>query len=485
MMAERVFTCGSDRNACPSAVADRRPGHVTVVNLVRIVLAVVGIALAMRLDAAGTGEPARTVFQNVHVLTMAEQGALRDATVVVEGGRITRISSGPGASPVEGRIIDGRGRTLMPGLADMHVHYWSESAGPLFLSNSITTVRNPWGTAQSLILDAGAKRGVLVGPHIYSSGPLMDGPEPIWGEGSIKLTSPEQAVGAVESQRTTGYRAVKLYEGLTPEIYRAAVQAAKDRDMQVWTHVPMSMRVEDVISLRVDSIEHLDNVGDSVFAGDGDADYFEAWANADPERMQELAARSAEAAVWHSPTLSVIAKRYEYGADAEAFFRREEAAYVGPGLSEWWRGSAARMGEYDDERRAAAANQKAFVKLLYDTGAPLLIGTDTPNPFVLPGFAIHDEMAMFVEAGIPVLEVLRIATAEAARFLREEGEWGVVAVDARADLVLLDADPRDDPSTLARPLGVMVNGHWHDADSLSRELAALRESNRAAATAAD
>ena len=309
----------------------------------------------------------------------------------------------------------------------------------------------------------------------------MDGPEPIWGEGSIKLTSPEQAVGAVESQRTTGYRAVKLYEGLTPEIYRAAVKAAKNRGMQVWTHVPIGMRVEEVIALGVDSIEHLDNVGDSVYAGEGDADYFPAWANADPDRMRELAALSAEAGVWHSPTLSVIAKRYEYGADAEAFFRRDEAAYVGPGLTEWWRGSAARMGDYDDERRAAAANQKAFVKLLYDAGAPLLIGTDTPNPFVLPGFAIHDELAMFVEAGIPVADVLRIATAEAARFLREEGEWGVVAAGARADLVLLDADPREDLSTLARPQGVMVNGNWYGAESLSRELAALREKNRAAA----
>ncbi|TDI40436.1 MAG: hypothetical protein E2P02_16950 [Acidobacteria bacterium] len=113
--------------------------------------------------------------------------------------------------------------------------------------------------------------------------------------------------------------------------------------------------------------------------------------------------------------------------------------------------------------------------MLYDAGVPLLIGTDTPNPFVIPGFAIHDELAAFVDAGIPVDEVLRIATADAAKFLREEGQWGVVAADARADLVLLDGDPRDDLSVLRRPAGVMVNGHWYDSAILSDALDKLRE----------
>ncbi len=175
--------------------------------------------------------------------------------------------------------------------------------------------------------------------------------------------------------------------------------------------------------------------------------------------------------------------RYEYADDPDAFFAMPEAGYIGSGLANWWRASAANMGAFDETKQAATENQRVFARMLYEAGAPMLIGSDTPNPFVLPGFAIHDELEAFVEIGIPVDEVLRMATADAATFLREGGEWGVVAAGARADLVLLDADPRDDLTTLRRPAGVMMNGHWYDAAYLGAELDELRQSIEAAAAA--
>ena len=208
---------------------------------------VLGMLMILSAGAAFSDDRAVTVFRNVQVLTMTDAGAIPSATVTVEDDRIVSVVTDAGEAHDGARLIDGSGKTLMPGLADMHVHYWSEAQGVLYLANSVTTLRNPWGSAATLNLDAGAKRGSYIGPHVYNSGPLMDGPEPIWGEGSLQLTTPEQAIGAVESQRATGYRAVKLYEGLTPEIYAAAVKAAKDRDMQVWTHVPEGMTVEEVV----------------------------------------------------------------------------------------------------------------------------------------------------------------------------------------------------------------------------------------------
>ena len=358
------------------------------------------------------------------------------------------------------------------------VHYFSANEGPLFLANGVTAVRNLWGTSETFIHDARSKAGTTPGPHVYTSGPLMDGPEPIWGDQSVRITTPEEVVGAIDSQRAVGFTAVKLYEGLSAEAYRAAVAAAKEHDLQVYTHVPGSLTVDEVIALEVDSIEHLDNIADYAYvAGDAEAPagYFRQWSNASEARLRELARLSAETGVWHSPTFAVIAKRYEYGAEPDVFFELPESGYVGPYLADWWRDSASRMTAYDDEKRRAAARQLVFIGMLYDLEAPLLIGTDTPNPFVLPGFAIHDELDAFVAAGIPVADVLKIATAEAARFLREEGQWGVVAEGARADLVLLHDDPIEDLSTLRSPAGVMVNGHWYGADRLARELAAAKE----------
>lgn len=416
------------------------------------------------------------VFENVRVLPMTGGKSIDNARVVVRDDRIVVVEGmSDGTRPVGATVIDGTGKTLTPGLADMHVHYWPET-GPMYIANSITTVRNLWGNLDSEAWDVSAKTGAIVAPHHYFSGPLMDGPEPIWGEGSVRIASVDQVVGAIEAQRSAGFKAVKLYEGLTPDIYRAAVAAAQERDMQVWTHTPGGLTYEDVIALGVDSIEHLNNVQDLVVPDGfevipGNAGYLTAWSVAVPDKMTELAQKTSEAGVWNAPTYTVTMPQTEYEANADAFFARPEMAYLGPGLVGWWRGTVDPDAADNIEiARTAAQNYRMMIKALYDAGAPLLIGTDSPNPFTIPALAIHDELQAFVDAGIPVEEVLRIATSEAARFFGEEGQWGVIAPDARADLVLLDTDPLTDLSTFKRPLGVMMNGHWYDRAAIDAGL---------------
>ncbi len=365
-----------------------------------------------------------TLFKQVRVITMTDAGELTRADLRVRGGRIDAIDSDLPATG-NARVIDGEGLTLMPGLADMHVHYGSEGEGALYLANSITTVRNLWGSARILALGTRAAAGVAAGPNIYTCGPLMDGPNPVWGNRSLMIDSPEQAIGAIEAQRTTGYRAVKLYEGLTPEIYRAAVQAARKRGLQVWTHTPRSMTVDEVLALGVDSLEHFNDVSQAIYPlaeGQEMPGKAARWAGADPALMRAFAERSAASGVWHSPTYTVIADRYRHAADPQAWFARPEIDLLDPGLERWWRQSLDRMTPLNAEMRSAARNQRRLIGLLHEAGAPLLIGTDSPNPFVIPGYAIHDELAAFVAAGISRRHVLEIATREAARFLEEEGE---------------------------------------------------------------
>mgnify|MGYP003700307849 CR=1 FL=1 len=432
---------------------------------------------AIENDAA-TNRPhesgATFVFDNVRVLTMTDAGVLENARVVIADGKI--VSAGPlvGKDVPEGAIIiDGTGKTLMPGLADMHVHYFGEGEGPLYLANSVTTVRNMWGTAETLRLADRVAQGMSTGPNIYTSGPLMDGADPVWGEDAMEIISPQRAEGAIESQRATGYNAVKLYAKLTPETYRAAVAAAKARDMQIWTHVPGLMTVEDVISLEVDSIEHLDGYHTALAAPDKkNSSSIERWQSADPAQMESLAELTAAAGVWNTPTLAVIYSRYIYGDDAEAFFAKPEAALIDVEISDWWRGGVRYYDGTTPVAEDAGARQREFIKALYDAGAGLLIGTDTPNPFVLPGYAIHDELAGFAAAGIPVEDVLRVATVDAARFLGEEDAFGMVAPGLRADLVLLDRDPIADLDTLRDPAGVMVSGRWHARTDLNSMLEA-------------
>lgn len=308
------------------------------------------------------------------------------------------------------------------------------------------------------------------------------GPNRSGGAGAIAASSPAIIEGIIESQRASGYKAVKLYELLDAATYRAGVRAAKEKGLQVWTHVPVALSLDDVMALGVHSIEHLDDYAPVVRASnapaltprDGISDTLQLWADADPEKIDQLAVRLSESEIWSSPTLAVVLSRYFNGADPDGYFARDEAAYLGPGLRQWWTGSAEAIARSVDAARIAQAPIKAMVRSLHARGAGLLIGTDAPNPFTALGFSIHDELAHFEDAGIPTADVFRIATREAARFLNAETDFGVIAPGARADLVLLAADPRTDLDTLRAPLAVIVNGHYYSRERIDEDLARLR-----------
>lgn len=423
-----------------------------------------------------TQERGVTVFENVRVLTMTDTGTVEGVTVIVEGDRISSVTRSAVEPPSGSRVIDGSGMTLLPGLADMHVHV--PEFGPLFLANGITTVRQPWGQTFSLTGDALAKAGVIAGPHIYASGPIMDGENPTV-PGSLVVTNPDAARGAIAAQAAMGFRAIKLYHGLDAQTFSAAVSAAHELDMQVWAHTPSALTYDDMLALGVDSIEHLWWVQYSLMDSPPNpalpvlAQAVSGWNRVEDRNMPDLAARTAEAGLWNVPTLTTQTQLYEYAANAEEFFKRPEMEYLGPGLIQFWQARQGQMAAAAEVMRAGRPGRERWVKALFDAGAGLLVGTDTPNPFVVPGYSFHEEMDNLSRAGIPNDALLRMATSEAARFLDEEGEFGVVAVGARADLILVEGDPLTDLEVLRRPSYVMVNGHLRDRADLQRELDAL------------
>ncbi|MBX2798354.1 MAG: amidohydrolase family protein [Myxococcales bacterium] len=418
---------------------------------------------------------ALVVFDNVRILTMDEGRVIESGRVVVDGTTISAVVDAADTdSPPGAVVIDGTGMTLLPGLADMHVHYGDVGESCLYVANSITTVRNLWGTERHFRYDALAKSGEIIGPHVVTAAPLMDGPKPVWGEASIRITSPQMAVGAVESQRASGYPAVKLYEGLSEEAYRAAVSAAQERQLQVWTHVPRAMTVQQVLELGVDSIEHFDDYAAAV-ASDGLSPTNqrfpanEQWASASDDKIAAIARLTKDNGVWNAPTLALLHKRFEAMGDVDALLARPEMAYVSTPLKQWWSRSLQWMPRTAPFAAKAAPRQLALVAALHERGAGLLIGTDSPNPYLVPGFAIHDELEAFRQAGLDRAEVLRIATVQAARFL-DDPTFGRVRPDLRADLVLVEGDPRQDLGVLRDPVGVMVNGHYRDRAALKASL---------------
>jgi hypothetical protein len=371
---------------------------------------------------------------------------------------------------------------LAPGIADMHVHYQDPNVGILMLANSITTIRNPSGFGigngpdTTLGLQASTMRGEVVGPFIYSSGQLIDGPGSFWGP-TVVVDTVERVRERVREDAAAGYPAVKLYAALSPEQFRAGVEEARAHNLQVYSHVPASMSLEDVLALRVDSIEHLDGFERSL-GGEGQG-MQSRWAAAPADRIAPLAQRVAGSGVWQTPTLIVNLAPSRAFVDLAAADAAPELRYAHQGLLDFWHGYTARIPAGTDLAARYRTTQQAharrvdMLRALREAQAPLLIGTDAPNPYVMYGFAIHEEFGFFKEAGFSNTEILRIATLDAARFLNKAGEFGVVREGARADLLLLADDPEDDLEVLRAPLGVMASGRWFDRarlDSLLGEL---------------
>jgi len=430
------------------------------------------VLLALMAASAIGGMPEHevpvTAFVDVTVIPAYGDRHRENQTVLVQGDRIT--AAGPVSQikvPRGARRLGRRGQILAPGLTDMHVHIFEPNDGVLFLANGVTTVRNMAGRPDTDALAARIDRGEAPGPHIYSSGPIIDGPrEP------TTLDVPDEIRRRVNATADHPYIAAKLYENLTPGLFGMAVQVARQRGLQVYAHVPLTMSVRDVLALRIDSIEHLTGF-DRALAPDSRSDWDqERWTTIDPALIAPLAHDVASSRVWNVATLVMwLAAERGFsnvdGAEHAPLYR-----YATPRLRQHWRDLYEQARQERDPARAWSVAQGGHaarlqvVRALHEAGAGLLIGTDATQPFLYPGFSLHDELAYHRDAGIPVGDILRADTADAARFLRREREFGVVAPGARADLLLLDADPEANLESLRSPAGVMAAGRWYAAARL-------------------
>jgi imidazolonepropionase-like amidohydrolase len=443
-------------------------------------------------------------FVDVTVVPMDKEQVLPHQTVVVEGGRITQVGSSASAKvPNRALKIDGKGKFLMPGLADMHVHFMrsaiaaksqlATSKDPsfrtgipasasndyerenralalLFVANGITTVRNMWGNPA---IDAFAKEadsGRVLGPHIYSTGPVTDGNPPRW-EGGRVVETREQAEEAVRSDKQAGYVAIKVVDRLSKEAYDAIVAAARREGLPIVGHIPTAVGLSGAIAARQDSIEHLyfwsalqpeDSTGQNQSSN-------EMLEHADLKKLPALVQAMKAAEMWNCPTLVL------YDRPRTDALWLEEKSLVPPSLME----RLERM--YPNGLDAARSSPEghalslAIVTALHAGGAHLLLGTDAVKPGTLPGFSLHDELAYFVAAGMTPYEAIRAGTSDAAIFLHQENEFGIVSAGRRADLILVGANPLEDVKNVSKRVGVMVNGHWLTEEELKQQLASLRK----------
>lgn len=418
-------------------------------------------------------------FVQVNVVPMDRERILEDQTVIVRDGVIERM--GPAAeveTPADALVVDGQGGYLMPGLTDMHVHVKEENELLLLLAHGVTTVRDMWGTRglqlrlgfpDQLEMRSQIQSGELLGPTLYTSGPVMEG-EPKTNPMMPVIKSPEQAAASVRQQKSLGYDFIKVYDQLTPEVYAAILQTAEEEDILVVGHAPRKVGLDNILGAGQTTIEHL-----SGYIDNDAGEYLIA-----EESLAEYAVMTREAAVWICPTIGVYQKHVAK-ADLDALESQPEMAFVSPRMKILWRymfrpgamGNISYVGDYP------ARIDEMFTqmtRILHENGVGIILGTDAGNPYVVHGASLLDELDYLVAAGFNPYEALAAGTRNAADSLGRLDEFGTISEGKRADLILLKDNPLEDVTHVRTRLGVMVRGHWFTENDLQTMVAELLQS---------
>jgi imidazolonepropionase-like amidohydrolase len=384
---------------------------------------------------------------------------VRDAVLVVRGGRIA--AAGPRSRvpvPAGARVIDGRGRYVIPGLWDMHAHFEQVEWGPIYLAAGVTTVRDVGNELEFItsVRDAIAG-GRGVGPRMLLAG-IVDGDGPM-ALGVNRVNTPEQAREWVRRYHDAGFRQMKIYSSVKPEIVRAVAAEAHRLGMTVTGHVPNGMDAYQAVGAGMDQINHAPYIAAIMNGGSPvPGDTFD---TGSPEARRALAFLKEHGTVV-DPTLAVY-EMFSHPASVPFSQFEPGVAKVAPEL-------AAPLGNtgVPPERAAQAARRFAMlvdaVRAMHRAGIPIVAGTDQ----TVPGHSLHRELELYVRAGFTPMEALQAATLVPARVMGMEREVGTVQPGKAADLVLLDADPLADISNTRRISAVIAAGRVYDPAVLWR-----------------
>ncbi|QPF75919.1 amidohydrolase [Roseateles sp. DAIF2] len=439
-----------------------------------------GAALPLRAQPAAAGV---TAFVDVRLLPMDERPRLLEGqTLLVRAGRIEAI--GPGLPVPEGALrIEGQGRLcLSPALADMHMHSDSAEDMAVYLSHGVTTALN-MGGARSRFLQRtlpALNEGRLPGPRVHAAFTVDGVPD----HGHFQLRTPAQAEALVELAQLNGYRFIKAYNGLAPEVFAALAQACRRRGLPLLGHGVSRVRLARQLEAGQVLVAHLEEFFYTFFAAPG-----EAQTDTPPDDARIPA---AVALLRAHPGAAVVADLVTYEAIAAQIGRPERlaewladpaAATLAPADRLAWRASPYVAKNARLQARLAFLGRLA--RALAEAGVPLLAGTDSPTiAGLFPGLSLHRNLRLLERAGLSRWQALASATREPGLFLsRQLGEppAGQLLPGARADLILSEASPLDDLSTLERPLGVMAGGRWFDAAALAALRRGVAERYRAVA----
>ena len=425
------------------------------------------------------------VFRSVNVIPMDQERVIEKQDVVVKNGIITAIGkTGSIKHASDALIIDGTGKFLLPGLAEMHAHVPPvndiepmKEVVQLFAVNGITTIRGMLGHPRHLELRSKINSGEILGPRFITSGPSLNG-------NTVK--TPQAAFDSVRSQKNAGYDFMKLHPGLTKENFAAIVTSSREVNLPFAGHVSFDVGVWRAIDAGYATIDHLDGFVDCLVPGienmkETETGLFGLYigSKADEKKIPALVKGLKDHSIWVVPTQALAERWMSPMRDADALAKEPEMVYMNKNTITNWTNSKKTLVS---DARYDAASVNAFIqlrrKLIYEcnkNGVGLLLGCDAPQVFNVPGFSTHHELAYLVDAGLTPYEALKTGTVNVAGFMKRN-DMGTIKKGNVSDLVLLSDNPLTNIRNSQKIEGVMLGKLWLSKEYIEKSLSIIKAS---------
>ena len=428
-----------------------------------------------------------TVITGATLIDVRNGHTIENSAVLIRGERIVQAGVKDRLKiPSDARVIDARGKWLLPGLIDMHVHLWDTDRLPLglFLANGVTAIRDTGFSVLVMRLTAAdLSSGKRIGPRLYFCGDLLDGQPPLYREATLLVDTPERARSAVTFLADQGVDCIKVYNSVKEPELKEIIRTARERHLPVIGHVPRTLTMTHAVELGMQGLEHIRITGREMLPV-AEADTIDflplgtreplLWQRFDPEseKMKDLASFLAKSRVFLDPTM--VADQSDFVVSWADQVSNPDNRYLPRPLFEKWKADglpdfATVPPESKQRARDGFEKRKRFVGLCRRAGVRIIAGSDGAGlGTLLPGFGLQHELRLLVDCGLTPLEAIRAATVESAAALGKENDLGLVEPGYLADMVILGADPLEKIDNMGKiDLVVAAGRPYKPADLLS------------------
>ncbi len=422
------------------------------------------------------------VITRVNIVDVKTGKILKNKTLTIDNNRISAIYDNEIVSSDSTIVIDGKGKYLIPGLWDMHAHYkWSHvDLDPLLIANGITGVREMWGNMPAFVeIPKRSQQEGLLSPDVYLSGDLLDGNPPCFPAGSLVVTTPDEAVAAVKKQIDQHVDFIKVYSMLSEESFMAIANEAKKRNITFAGHIPNRVSIYKAIEAGMSSSEHLYGFLNACSSVDTSNEAL--ISTFSEKRFDSICSVLAKSSMWLCPTLTVN-RAMSYLNDS-IFINDNRIAYLPEYIINIWNQkmnpySKSQIDNFANSARVRYLFELSLIGKMNEKGVKFIAGTDFPNPYVFPGFSLHDELSLMVKGGMPTLDALRSATINPAIFMNKKADFGSVEVGKLASLVVLNKNPLENIENTKTIESVIARGKVYNRKALDLMLEQAKSNGR-------